>query len=56
MRVEAVIFDCDGVQAGAAGGAVVFGYCERNDPRTLLAHGASAVFADMHRLPDLLSH
>jgi beta-phosphoglucomutase-like phosphatase (HAD superfamily) len=45
-----------GVQAGTAAGAIVFGYCERNDPRKLLAHGASAVFADMHRLPDLLSH
>jgi HAD superfamily hydrolase (TIGR01509 family) len=43
-----------GTSAGVAAGMTVFGYCERQDPRQLLAAGASAIFNDMRRLPMLL--
>ena len=43
-----------GTQAGVAAGATVFGYCAANDPRALLAAGATMVFDDMHRLAGLL--
>lgn len=51
----AVIEDtATGVAAGVAAGMTVFGYCERQDPESLLAAGAQAVFNDMRRLPMLV--
>ncbi len=43
-----------GTRAGVAAGATVLGFCERNDPRGLLAAGAVAVFGAMSELPRLL--
>ena len=44
-----------GVTAGVAAGMTVLGYCERQEPRALLAAGASAVFSDMRQLPILIA-
>ena len=39
-----------GTMAGVSAGMTVLGYCDRQDPRELLAAGAAAVFDDMRRL------
>lgn len=43
-----------GVRAGVAAGATVMGYCTFTAPQLLIEAGASAVFADMAKLPGLL--
>ena len=44
-----------GVTAGVAAGACVFGYSPTVGAATLIAAGASAVFADMAELPSLMT-
>ena len=44
-----------GVQAGVAAGMTVFGFCAHTPEHKLKAAGAHRTFADMRRLPELVS-